>query len=171
MRLRLAQFLHEKGSDSSSRPEPFVRIALLTLACLTCIAPAAVEARPAWTSGTYVYADLCTAPGGGIEGYRVVVRRSPNGDLVTFQQSNGGPAAPLPASALAIDDGARAITFTIEGPHGPQVFRGSLAPDMLAGTISDETGERVLQLRRALRSHASETCPAPIESVDTAAAH
>ncbi len=52
-------------------------------------------ARSAWASGTFVYADLCTLSGTGtptdqrvmgqrVMGQRVVLRRSPNGDGLTY---------------------------------------------------------------------------------------
>jgi hypothetical protein len=51
---------------------------LMTLATLLAAAPSAL-AKPAWTSGTYVYADLCTESDGARAGHRITLRRCPTG--------------------------------------------------------------------------------------------
>lgn len=146
-----------------------MRAPVLLLALILPV-PVAASARPAWISGTFVYADLCTDPGsGGIAGRRVIVRRSPIGDGVTYEAASGRLGAPATAASLAIDDGTRAISFTVEGEAGPLRFRGTAAPNVLAGTVSDQGGERPLRLRRVLRSHEREVCrPVAAEPETTA---
>ena len=129
-------------------------LALCTL--LTEAAP--TQARGAWASGIFVYADLCTLPGSGTSmGQRVVLRRSPNGDGLTYQ--GGGAARILPAGALNIDEASKAITFVVETGAGPLHFEGVAPADALTGTVVDAGGVHPVHLPRILRSHAHEPCP------------
>lgn len=150
-----------------------MRAATVMLACLSVVPtmlPLAAAARPVWTSGTFVYADLCTEPnGGGLEGRRVTVRRSPNGNGVLYEAASGALAAPVPAEAISIDDGTQQIAFSVESDAGPMRFQGIAASDVLAGTISDGAGERPLRLRRVLRSHEREACQPVAQDPDTTA--
>lgn len=130
----------------------------LPLLALPLLVPLPAQARPGWTTGTFVYADLCTAPSGAVAGRRVVVRRSPNGNDVTYQAALGALSAPMPADALSIDDERREIAFTVEGADGPVRFQGTAAATVLSGTLTDRDGEHPLQLRRVLRSRADEAC-------------
>lgn len=123
---------------------------------LTDAVPA--EARTAWASGTFVYADLCTPPGTGLPvGHRVTLRRSPNGDGLTYQ--GGGAALILPAGALSVDEASKAITFAVETEAGPLRFEGVATADALTGTFLDAGGVHPVHLPRTLRSHAHEPCP------------
>lgn len=130
-------------------------------AALWDAAPA--SARSAWASGTFVYADLCTLPGTGtptdqrIMDQRVVLRRSPNGDGLTYQ--SGGAAEALPAGALNLDEATKAITFVVETGAGPLHFEGVAPADALTGTVVDAGGVHPVHLPRILRSHAHEPCP------------
>ncbi len=129
-----------------------------------------VLARPVWTSGTFVYADLCTDTSAGrLEGRRVTLRRSPNGDGVSYEAASGTNAAQVPAELTSVDDATRQIAFTVESGSGPLHFQGIAAPDVLAGTISDGSGDRPLRLRRVLRSHEREACKVGQLDADTTA--
>lgn len=125
-------------------------------------------ARSAWASGTFVYADLCTLSGTGtptdqrvmgqrVMGQRVVLRRSPNGDGLTYL--GGGAAEALPAGALNLDEATKAITFVVETGAGPLRFEGVASADALTGTVVDAGGVHPVHLPRTLRSHAHEPCP------------
>ncbi|GEP01054.1 hypothetical protein [Methylobacterium haplocladii] len=148
-----------------------MRAATLTLAGLLAISAALpAMARPVWTSGTFVYADLCTDQNAGrLEGRRVTVRRSPNGDGVLYEAAAGAAVTPVPAEVLSIDDGTRQIAFTVESEAGPMHFQGVAGADVLAGTLSDGSGDRPLRLRRVLRSHEREACQAMQQDPDTTA--
>jgi len=139
---------------------------------LAVMLPASVQAHSSWASGTYVYADLCTEPAtGGLAGRRSTVRRSPNGDGLVYEAASGSLVTPMRADEVSIDDGTKAIAFSIEGATGHIRFHGIAGPDGLAGTLTDEAGEHPLRLRRALRSRAHEACRAdPIEP-ETAVPH
>lgn len=136
-----------------------MRLTLLSVLALTVLMPLAAQARPAWTTGTFVYADLCTdTESGTMAGRRVVVRRSPNGNDVTYQAAFGSLSAPMPADGLSLDDERQEIAFTVESENGPLRFQGTAAATMLTGTIADRDGEHPVRLRRVLRSHAHEDC-------------
>jgi hypothetical protein len=127
----------------------------MTLATLLAAAPSAL-AKPAWTSGTYVYADLCTESDGARAGHRITLRRSPNGDGLTYEGARLPGAAR--AGTIAVDDATRTIAFDVETPSGPLAFRGTLGSDALTGALDDEAGSRLLSLPRVLRSRAHEAC-------------
>lgn len=115
------------------------------------------QARPAWASGTFVYADLCTETGGGGRaGRRITLRRSPNGDALTYEGASA--RAPLPVATMRLDPETRALAFTVETEDRIIAFRGTLAVDALTGTVEDEAGPRPVRLPRVLRSHAHEAC-------------
>ena len=143
----------------------FLSVALLLL-------PAVAEARAAWTSGTFVYADLCRDPAsGGVAGRRIVLRRSPNGDGVTYQAASGRLGASVEAAGLSLDDATRDIAFSVETAEGPARFRGVAGADVLAGVLSRDGGDEPLRLRRVLRSHAGEPCRPRPEDAETTASH
>lgn len=150
-----------------------MRAATVMLACLLVLPatlPVSAAARPVWTTGTFVYADLCTDPSAGrLEGRRVTVRRSPNGNGVLYEAASGAAVTPVSAEVLSIDDGTREIAFTVESEAGPVRFQGIAAADVLAGTLSDGSGDRPLRLRRVLRSHEREACQAVQQDPDTTA--
>ncbi|GJD94803.1 hypothetical protein [Methylobacterium iners] len=128
---------------------------LLTLsAALGASAPAA--AKPTWTSGTFVYADLCTEADGRRAGHSITLRRSPNGDGITLER--GGLPGPVRVETIALDDASREVAFTVETADGPLAFRGVLEAQALTGTLEDGTGARSVRLPRVLRSHAHEAC-------------
>lgn len=115
------------------------------------------SAKPAWTSGTFVYADLCTRSDDGTRvGQRIVLRRSPNGDGLTYEGAEG--TAPL-AATMSLDDATRALSFAVETEAGALRFAGSATPEALDGTLEDEAGAHPVHLPRVLRSHAHEACP------------
>ena len=123
------------------------------------VTPSVAMARPSWASGTFVYANLCTETNGGaLSGHRIVLRRWPNGNEVTFETAAGTAVKPIPAGAVSIDDATQEISFTVESGSGALVFRGTAASTVLAGTLVDQGGERPLRLRRVLRSHEREDC-------------
>lgn len=143
---------------------------LAPLLAVPLLLPMAVAARPGWVTGTFVYADLCTDPnGGGMAGRRVVVRRSPSGDGVTYEAASGARPAPIRVESVSIDDGMRTLAFTVESADGPVRFEGIADAGVLAGTLSDAAGERPLRLRRVLRSHEHEACRAVQQDPDTTA--
>jgi hypothetical protein len=120
-------------------------------------APAA-RAKPAWTSGTFVYADLCTLPESGTRaGQRVILRRSPNGDGLTYEGAEN--SHPVAAASMSLDDATKAISFAVETDSGSLQFRGVAGSDALTGTLTDEAGAHPVHLPRVLRSHAHEACP------------
>lgn len=130
---------------------------LITLSTLLGAAPTA-SAKTAWTSGTYVYADLCTEPDGARAGHRITLRRSPNGDGLVYEGARR--PEPVRAGTIAVDDATRTIAFDVETPSGPLAFRGTLNPDALTGILDDAAGSRPVRLPRVLRSHAHEACAA-----------
>lgn len=129
----------------------------------------AAQAKPVWATGTFVYADLCTsADSGERAGRRITLKRSPTGDMLLYE------AASLPSAARAetvsLDDATKSLAFMVGTQSGALAFHGTLATDALVGTIEDETGTYPLRLRRVLRSHAHEACPADTTG-SVAAAH
>lgn len=136
-----------------------MRIGIL-LPALFALLPGVAEARTAWTSGTYVYADLCTQRGTGeIAGRRITLRRSPNGDGIVYEVAPSGLSAPAEVVGVSFDDSARAVSFSARTEGGTVAFRGVATQDALTGTLSDPEGEHSVSLRRVLRSHAREACP------------
>ncbi|KQP41123.1 hypothetical protein ASF49_18625 [Methylobacterium sp. Leaf104] len=116
------------------------------------------QARTTWASGTFVYADLCTLPESGARtGQRITLRRSPNGDGLTYEGAeHPGPRA---AAEVTLDDATKAISFAVETEAGPLHFQGVAGADALTGTFEDEAGSHPVHLPRVLRSHAHEACP------------
>ncbi|MGU3361811.1 hypothetical protein ACLBWX_15885 [Methylobacterium sp. M6A4_1b] len=116
-----------------------------------------VQARTAWASGTFVYADLCTLPESGTRtGQRITLRRSPNGDGLTYE--GAGHPGPRAAAEVTLDDVTKAISFAVETEAGPLHFQGVAGADALTGTFEDEAGAHPVHLPRVLRSHAHEAC-------------
>ena len=64
-------------------------IFVAALAILGAMSPAEAKAawiKSNWASGTFVYADLCTLPESGTRvGQRIILRRSPNGDALSYE--------------------------------------------------------------------------------------
>ena len=118
-----------------------------------------VAAKPVWATGTFVFADLCTAPESGERaGRRITLRRSPTGDVLVYETASQSAQA----ESLTVDDDTKTLSFLVGGERGNVAFRGTLATDALVGTVEDETGAYPLRLRRILRSHAHEACPADV---------
>ncbi|GJE18691.1 hypothetical protein [Methylobacterium marchantiae] len=134
----------------------------LPLVALALAAPAwarPVTAKPVWATGTFVYADLCTEAGSGERaGRRITLKRSPSGDVLVYETASRSSQA----ENLTLDDETKALSFLVGGEEGSFAFHGTLATDALIGTVEDETGAYPLRLRRILRSHAHEACPAEI---------
>ncbi|GEP05170.1 hypothetical protein [Methylobacterium oxalidis] len=156
-RMRAASPIHALGPATG-----------LLAGLLGSLLPAGSEAQPGWVSGTYVYADLCTLPASGdLSGHRITLRRSPNGNGLVYEvgrQGSGPVAATGPA--LVVDDAARTVAFTAETEAGPISFEGTLAPDLLAGILSDASGAHPLRLPRVLRAGARRACSGP-EATET----
>ncbi|GEP11324.1 hypothetical protein [Methylobacterium gnaphalii] len=143
---------------------------LASLLALPAIMPLGAAAKPVWLTGTFVYANLCTNPSAGrLEGRRVTLKRSPNGNGVLYEAASGAKTAQIPADRLSIDDTTQQISFTVESADGLLHFQGIAAADVLAGTISDGSGEQPLRLRRVLRSHEREACQAAQPDPDSTA--
>ena len=71
------------------------------------------QARTAWASGTFVYADLCTLPETGARsGQRITLRRSPNGDGLTYEGAE--QVSPRAAAEITFDNATRAVRFAVE---------------------------------------------------------
>jgi hypothetical protein len=125
--------------------------------CLLLVETAPAQARTAWASGTFVYADLCTLKETGTRsGQRIILRRSPNGDGLTYEGAEqSGPRA---AADMTLDDATKALSFAVETEAGPLHFQGVAGADALTGTFEDEAGAHPVHLPRILRSHAHEAC-------------
>lgn len=125
--------------------------------CILMAEAAPAQARTAWASGTFVYADLCTLPQTGTRsGQRITLRHSPNGDGLTYEGAEQrGPRA---AADVTLDDATKAIRFAVETEVGPLHFQGVAGADALTGTFEDEAGAHAVSLPRVLRSHAHEAC-------------
>jgi hypothetical protein len=143
-------------------------VILASLLVWPAVLPVGASAKPGWLTGTFVYANLCTDPDAGrLEGRRVTLRRSPNGNGVLYEAASGAKTAQIPADSLSIDDATQQISFTVESADGPLRFQGIAASDVLAGTISDGSSEQPLRLRRVLRSHEREACQAARQDPDS----
>ena len=125
--------------------------------CLLMAEATPAQARTAWASGTFVYADLCTLPETGARsGQRITLRRSPNGDGLTYEGAE--QVSPRAAAEITFDDATRAVRFAVETEAGPLRFQGVAGADALTGTFEDESGAHPVFLPRVLRSHAHEAC-------------
>lgn len=113
--------------------------------------------KPAWTSGTFVFADLCTDSESGTRaGHRVTLRRSPNGDWIVYEGAR--VPAPVRAGTLSVDDSTKTVAFGAETEAGRVAFHGMLSEGTLIGTLEDEAGSHPVRLPRVLRSHGHEAC-------------
>lgn len=131
-------------------------IALLATLALAGAAPA--QARSDWASGTYVFADLCTAAESGVRvGQRITLRRSPLGDALVYEAAS--LPDPIRTGDVALDPATKALDFRLETEGGEMRFHGTMAVDGLTGTVSDEAGTRPVHLPRILRPHAHDICP------------
>jgi hypothetical protein len=128
----------------------------LTL-CMLMTEAAPAQARTAWASGTFVYADLCTLPETGARsGQRITLRRSPNGDGLTYEGAE--QRGPRTAADITLDNATHTIHFAVETEAGLLHFEGVAGADALTGTFEDEAGAHPVSLPRVLRSHAHEAC-------------
>lgn len=137
-----------------------MRGSILALALALLLAPPEARARPAWTSGTFVYADLCTQPRTGeLAGHRITLRRSPNGNGIVYEAAPRGLGAAARTSDVSFDDTARTVVFSAQTENGRIAFQGVVTQDALTGTLRDPAGEHPVSLPRVLRSHARDACP------------
>lgn len=133
-------------------------IALLTTLVLVGAGMAPARARSDWPSGTYVFADLCTAAENGVRvGQRITLRRSPLGDALVYEAA--ALPAPVHAGDVALDAATKALDFRVATEGGEIRFHGTMAVDGLTGTVADEAGTRTIHLPRVLRPHAHDICP------------
>ena len=145
---------------------------LAPMLALAVTLPVAVQARSSWASGTYVYTDLCTEQAtGGLAGRRITVQRSPTGDGLVYEAASGSLVTPMRADEVSIDDGTKAVAFSIDGATGHIRFHGIAGPDGLAGILSDEAGDHPLHLKRVLRTREHEACRADAGESETTASH
>ncbi|NEU13249.1 hypothetical protein G3T14_14060 [Methylobacterium sp. BTF04] len=132
-------------------------LSLFGLCAILGIGVVPAEARPVWSSGTYVYADLCTvAENGTRAGQRITLRRSPRGDGLVYEAAS--LSGPVQADTIALDDATKAIDFVAATESGPVHFHGTMAVDSLTGVVEDESGPHPVHLPRVLRPHAHEVC-------------
>ena len=146
----------ERETAMTVRIEAIALAASLTFAGLLAM-PSAAQAwigKP-WASGTYVYADLCTAGGERI-GRRITLRRSPNGDVLTYE---GATSESVRIESASFDDENRSVAFVAETAQGPVTFRGRMEAGALTGLLEDASGARELRLPRVLRPRADLPCP------------
>ncbi|WP_027173365.1 hypothetical protein [Methylobacterium sp. 10] len=140
-------------------PTMMIGLPLLGLVLAAPAVARSVPAKPVWATGTFVYADLCTdTESGERAGRRIVLKRSPTGDVLSYET----PSRSARAEAVTVEDATRELSFRVGGEEGGFAFRGTLATDALVGTVEDEAGTRPLRLRRILRSHAHEACPGEV---------
>ncbi|WP_036302614.1 hypothetical protein [Methylobacterium sp. 77] len=140
-----------------------ISLPILGLAVAAPAAARSVPAKPVWATGTYVYADLCTeAESGERAGRRITLKRSPGGDVLVYETASQSSQA----ESVTLDDETKALSFLVGGERGSVAFHGTLATDALVGTVEDGTGAYPLRLRRILRSHAHEACPAEVTPGD-----
>lgn len=130
---------------------------LIGLSALLGAQTAPVQARPAWASGTYVFADLCTMPENGERaGQRITLKRSPRGDGLVYEAAS--LLEPVRAGVVALDDTTKEIDFVAESESGTIHFHGTMTVDGLTGTFEDAAGTRPVRLPRVLRAHAHDVC-------------
>lgn len=146
----------ERGTGMTVRIETLAVAAALTFAGLVAM-PSAAQAwigKP-WASGTYVYADFCTAGGERI-GRRITLRRSPNGDVLTYEAA---ASESVRIETASFDDENRSVAFVAKTAQGPVTFRGRVEAGVLTGLLEDAGGARELRLPRVLRARADLPCP------------
>ena len=98
------------------------RLWLLAPLLLASIQGAEASAGKGWASGTFIYADLCTESGGRI-GRRITLRRSPNGNALTYEAA---VVDPVRIESVSFEDETQAISFALETNRGPVAFRGRM---------------------------------------------
>lgn len=145
----------ERETFMTVRIETLAMAAALTIAGLVGMPSAAMAwiGKP-WASGTYVYADLCLADGERT-GRRITLRRSPNGDVLTYEAATAGS---IRIETVSVDDN-RSVSFAFETSKGPVAFRGRMETEALTGLLEDASGTRELRLPRILRSRQDMPCP------------
>ena len=107
-----------------------------------------------WTSGTFVYADLCTDHGGRV-GRRITLKRSPNGDAVTYESAS---AEPVQLHTVAFENETQSVSFVLETASGLVTFHGRMESGTLTGIVEDAEGAHDVRLPRVLRTHADQAC-------------
>lgn len=130
------------------------RLWLLAPLLLASIQGAEGSAGKGWTSGTFIYADLCTESGERI-GRRITLRRSPNGNALTYEAA---VVDPVRIEDVSFEDETQAISFALETNHGPVTFRGRMEGKALIGIVEDADGAHDVRLPRVLRAHADQPC-------------
>lgn len=109
------------------------------------LAPAAAASLP--NTGEFLYSSLCWDPqGGDAAGYQVRLARSPSGDALWLEWSEGPLYGPMKATALRIDPATAQISFTIPANTAPNFLPGA---ETYSGTIS--AGEITLNNDRVPR--------------------
>lgn len=150
------------ATPSMRRPGGLALLASVVLVgagTITGAGPA--QARSDWPSGTYVFADLCTAAESGVRaGQRITLRRSPLGDALVYEAA--ALPAPVHAGEVALDAATKALDFRVATDGGEMHFHGTMAVDGFTGTVADEAGTRPVRLPRILRPHAHDICPGEI---------
>ena len=107
------------------------------LSCvLTILAPTQTLATPLPRYGEFLYSSLCWERGSGdAAGFRVRLVRSPQGDSLYLDWSEGGLYGPMLATKLTIDPNFK-LTFTIPANTPPSDIP---MPESYVGEISSET--------------------------------
>ena len=95
-----------------------MKLQLGTLVALAVIAPLPASSFP--TTGEFVYSDLCWGKeSGDAYGHRVRLVRSPKGDELFLEWSNGPLLGPDKAENLKIDPKTSKISFSIPVNNPP----------------------------------------------------
>ncbi len=95
--------------------------------------PIALSA-PLPPTGTFIYSDACSDPGGDFVGYRVRLMLNPKGARATVEFNDDGPDGHDTARNLTFNPTSGALSFSFRGADGDQYsFHGAASREKLIG--------------------------------------
>jgi hypothetical protein len=100
------------------------------------LAPVAVAA-PLPPTGTFIYSNACSSPGGDFAGYRVRLSPSSKGFRATVEFNDDGPDGSDVARNLKFNPVSGALGFSFRGfvDADQYMFRGTASLEKLVGTF------------------------------------
>ena len=98
------------------------------------LVPAAAAARLSAT-GTFVYSNACSSPGGDFSGYRVKLKRQGSHIKVAIEFNDSGPEGNAAAQDVKFNDANGKLGFSFQGGDLKYLFQGSIDHNALRGTV------------------------------------
>ena len=102
-------------------------LAVVLLASASGIALAPINVR--------VYSDVCNDSDGTLQGTRILLMHTFDGDVALFQHATAGPFDSPAAARANVNPTTGAVSFAVKGADYEMSFTGAIAGDYLKGTL------------------------------------